>query len=561
MPKQQGGWFLAKTLYDLGVRNIFTLAGGHINPVYKACTDLGIRLIDTHHEQGAAMAADAFGRVTRTPGICLVTAGPGLTNALTGVAGSYLSNSPMLLIAGRSGIEENDILSLQEIDQLSMVKPVTKWARTVYDVKRIPEYVSNAYKNSITGRPGPTYIGTSYEVLYPGCYEKDLSSYSLEIPIVSSEPSDSEIRELLSMLKKSARPVVIAGSGSWYSGAEEEIQRFAELLNVPFFTLNMGRGIVPDSNCFGIASPGSPRGFREITQKADLIVLLGIRLGIYIGFGKTFNSKAKIVQVDIEPSEIGRNRSSDLPVISDIKSLLGKSLSYIEEENIEFDFRKWHKEATVISKKTYNEFTKKILSSVEKTIHPAKVVKIVSELMGDEGIIVVDGGDSQSWTDTTCTVNRPGHYIKGGPLGCMGVGIPFALGTKTARPDNKVCLITGDGAAAMNFMEFETALRHKIPFVVVICNDSAWGMTKHQIEITYPGAKNVQGVDLGFVPFHKIAIAMGGYGAVVDNINKLKPALTRAFRSGLPSVINVRTDPDAVSGATHTITDMMMKGM
>jgi len=561
MAKKQGGWFLAKTLYDMGVRNIFTLAGGHINPVYKACTDLGIRLIDTHHEQGAAMAADAFGRVTRTPGICLVTAGPGFTNALTGVAGSYLSNSPMLLIAGRSGVEENDILSLQEIDQLSMVKPVTKWARTVFDVKRIPEYVSNAYKNSITGRPGPAYIGTSYEVLYPGCDEKELSNYTLKIPHTSSEPSDSEVEEMISMIRKSERPVLITGSGSWYSRSEDEIKRFSEILNIPLFTLNMGRGIVPDSSSFGIASPGSPRGFREITQKADLILLFGIRLSIYIGFGNTFNPKAKIIQTDIEPSEIDRNKPTDLSIVSDLKSLLKKALSHLEENNIEFKFNKWHKEATVISKKSYSEFTKQILSSRKKMIHPAKVAHVVSELLGDEGIIVVDGGDSQSWTDTTCTVNTPGHYIKGGPLGCMGVGIPFALGTKVAKPDKRVCLITGDGAAAMNFMEFETAMRHKIPFVVVICNDSAWGMTKHQIHITYPGVKNMQGVDLGFIPFHKIAIAMGGYGIAVDNTNKLKPAIQRAFRSGLPSVVNVKTDPDAVSGATHTITEMMMKGM
>ena len=182
MAKKQGGWLLAKTLYDMGVRDIFTLAGGHINPIYKACADLGIRLIDTHHEQGAAMAADAYGRVTRRPGICLVTAGPGLTNALTGLSGSYLSNSPMILIAGRSGIEENDKMSLQEIDQVAMVKPVTKWARTIYDINRIPEYVSKAYKTALTGKPGPVYLGTSYEVLYPKTDHKNLSEYDLKIP-------------------------------------------------------------------------------------------------------------------------------------------------------------------------------------------------------------------------------------------------------------------------------------------------------------------------------------------------------------------------------------------
>lgn len=561
MPMRQGGWLLAKTLHDLGVRDIFTLAGGHINPVYKACTDLGIRLIDTHHEQGAAMAADAYGRVTRTPGVCLVTAGPGMTNALTGVAGSYLSNSPMLLIAGRSGIEENDILSLQEIDQISMARPVTKWARTIYDIKRIPEYVTNAYRNSITGRPGPVYLDMSYEVLYPGCNEADLSGYSLKIPDICCEPRDQVIESFFNFLKNACRPVVIAGSGSWYSGSEESINRFAGLLNVPLFTLNMGRGIVPDNKCFGIASPGSPRGFREITQNCDLVILLGTRLSIYMGFGRTFNPKAKIIQVEAEPSEFNRNVTTDLPVISDVDSFLKKALSFAESNNIEFNFSQWMKESGQIRNRNYSEFRKNVLNSRKKVIHPAKVAREVCDFIGNQGIAVVDGGDCQSWTDTTFSVNNPGHYIKGGPLGCMGVGIPFALGTKAARPDKNVCLITGDGAAAMNFMEMETAVRHKIPFVVVICNDSAWGMTKHQIRITYPEASKIQGVDLGFVPFHEIAKSMGAYGEAVDDIKYLGHALDKASKSGLPAVINVKTDPDAVSGATHTITDMMMKGM
>ncbi len=560
MPKRQGGQLLAKTLYDLGVRNVFTLAGGHINPVYKACTDLGIRLIDTHHEQGAAMAADAYGRVTRAPGVCLVTAGPGMTNTLTGIAGSYLSNSPVIIIAGKSGIEENDILSLQEIDQLSMVRPVTKWARTVYDIKRIPEYVTNAYKNCVIGRPGPTYIDMSYEVLYPSCDTRDLSNYSLNIPDTLFEAPDSDIESFFECLKKARKPVIIAGSGSWYSRAGANLNRFAELLNVPVFTLNMGRGIVPDSNCFGVASPGSPRGFREITAKCDLVILLGTRLSIYMGFGKTFNPKAEVVQVDIEPSEINRNVSATLPVVSDIDRFLMKCISHAEDNDIEFNFTKWTKEAGNISRKTFGEFRKNILGSRKKTVHPAKVANTVGDFIGDDGIVVVDGGDCQSWTDTTCRINKPGHYIKGGPLGCMGVGIPFALGTKVARPDNPVCLITGDGAAAMNFMEIETAVKHHVPFVVVVCNDAAWGMTKHQIEITYPKAKDVQGVELGFVPFHEIARSVGAYGEAVYSIKDLKPALERAFGSGLPAVINVKTDPDAVSGATYTITNMMMKG-
>ncbi len=561
MAKKQGGWLLAKTLYDLGVRDIFTLAGGHINPIYKACTDLGIRLIDTHHEQGAAMAADAYGRATRKPGVCLVTAGPGLTNALTGLAGSHLSNSPMILIAGRSGIEENDTMSLQEIDQMAMVKPATKWARTIYDINRIPEYVSNAYKTAATGRPGPVYLETSYEVLYPKTEQKDLSTYDISIPETNYEPTTSKINEVLRLLNKAKKPIIVLGSGSWYSKSETELEEFIKNLNVPAFTLNMGRGIIPDQYCFGAASPSSPKGFREIAGKSDLIILLGIRLSIYIGFGNSFNKNAKIIQVDINTDEISRNKKADCSVISDLKAFIVKINSHLRNNPLNDDFKRWYKEAAKIKNKTYSNFRKTILNSRKKAIHPAKVAKVVSDFLGEEGIAVVDGGDCQSWTDTTYEVENPGHYVKGGPLGCMGVGIPFALGTKAANPDKNVALITGDGAVAMNFMEIETAVKHNLPFVVVVCNDSAWGMTKHQVEITYPKAKNIQGVELGFVEFDKISIAMGGGGETVTDIDKLEPALKRAFKSNLPYVINVKTDPNAVSGATHVITRMMMKGM
>lgn len=559
--KKQGGWLVAKTLYDMGVRNIFTLAGGHINPIYKACSDLGIKLIDTHHEQGASMAADAYGRLTRSPGVCLVTAGPGLTNALTGLAGSYLSNSPMLLISGRSGIEESDRLSLQEIDQLAMVKPVTKWARNIYDIKRIPEYVSGAFKVSLTGRPGPVYLGVSYEVLYPGAEQSSLSVYDTSMPEVCCEPESSKIDQLLRMLKKAKRPVAVLGSGSWYSKCEECAGELIDKLNIPTFTLNMGRGIVADKRCFGAASPSSPKGFREISSKADLVLLLGVRLSIYMGFGNTFNKKARVIQVDIDPQEIGRNVKADMAIVADLRSFIMKMNDAVERKTNKLSFHDWKKQAEQIKSAAYREFQKKVLNSGKKAVHPAKVAEVVSDFAGGGAVAVVDGGDCQSWTDVTYQTQSPGHYIKGGPLGCMGVGIPFALGAKAAVPDKNVVLVTGDGAAAMNFMEIETAVKHKLPFVVVVCNDSAWGMTKHQIEITYPRFKKMQGVDLGFVRFDKIAEAMGGHGEVVTEIKKLRPALKRAFASGKPAVINVKTDPKAVSGATHYITEMMMKGM
>lgn len=559
MAKVQGGDLVARTLYELGVRDIFSLAGGHINPIYNACIDQGIRIIDTHHEQGAAMAADAYGRVSKTPGVCLVTAGPGFTNALTGVAGAHMSNAPFILISGRSGIEESDKLSLQEIDQQSMVAPVTKWARTVFDPLRIPEYISNAYKRAVSDRPGPVYLGMSYEVLYPKCDEKKLSAYNTIIPSSKSEPDDKTVEDFISLLQKAKRPVAIAGSGSWYSGSQNEITRFIELAQIPLFTLNFGRGIVSDDhpNCFGPASASAPNGFKKITSEADLILLLGIRLSLYIGFGRTFNPKAKIVQIDIDSGEIGRNRPADLGIVGDLRSVLAKVTRSLEDRSEKLNFGPWFKKAKIWSKKEQIKGNK-LRTSNKKPIHPVRVAKAVEDVLGSEGIVVIDGGDTQAWTDGHYFVKNPGHYVKGGPLGCMGVGVPFAIGTKVARSDKQVALITGDGAVGMNFMEFETAIRHKIPFVAIVCNDQAWGMTKHQLEITYGKKRPKVGVDLRLTPFHDLVNVLGGYGELVSDPKELNSAIERAVSSGVPSLINVITDPNAVSGATYAITEMMM---
>ncbi len=559
MAKVQGGYLVAKTLHELGVEEIFSLGGGHINPVYNACVDLGIRIIDTHHEQGAAMAADAYGRVSKTPGVCLVTAGPGFTNALTGIAGAYMSNAPFLIISGRSGVEENDKLSLQEIDQEAMAAPVTKWARTVFDPARIPEYVSNAYKRALSGKPGPVYLGMSYEVLYPNLDEKEVSLYNVLTPSSKSAPGDEVIEDFADLLKRAKRPVAIAGSGSWYSGADKEILEFIEGTNIPLYTLNFGRGIVSDDHplCFGHASASSPNAFRKVTSEADLIILLGIRLSLYIAFGRTFNPKAKVVQIDIDPDEIGRNRPADLGVVGDLSSVLNKLSSYMGENSIELNFGSWLKRASAGRDKERVK-GEKLRTSNKIPIHPVRVAKAVEDVLGGDGIVVIDGGDTQTWTDGHYRVKTPGHYVKGGPLGCMGVGVPFAIGTKVASPEKQVALITGDGAVGMNFMEFETAVRHKIPFVAIVCNDQAWGMTKHQLEITYGKKRQKIGVDLNLTPFHEIVNVLGGYGELVSDPKELDGAIERAFSSGVPALINVVTDPNAISGATYAITEMMM---
>ena len=298
--KIDGGFAIVKTLKQLGIKDIFTLAGGHINPIYNACKEEGIRLIDCHHEQGASMAADAYGRVTKSPGVCLVTAGPGLTNVVTGMSGAFLSNSPCIFLSGKSGVEELDRLPLQEIDQENMVRPVTKWAKTVYDTKRLSEYTAQAYKMCTTGRPGPVYLGFPHEVLYDEVDASQLDSPQIET-LRNPEMSDQDCEKFKNLLSNSSRPVVISGSGSWYSGAENSLTEFVEKIKAPIFTLNFGRGVVSDNhkNCMGQASPSALNGFKKATSEADLIILLGVRLSLYIGWGRTFNPEAKVIQMDI----------------------------------------------------------------------------------------------------------------------------------------------------------------------------------------------------------------------------------------------------------------------
>ena len=559
MAKVHGGWLVVRTLYELGVREIFSLSGGHINPIYDACVDFGIRIIDTHHEQAAAMAADAFGRVKRQPGVCLVTAGPGFTNAVTGIAGAYLSNSPCLLLSGKSGIEENDRLPLQDIDQQSVITPITKWARTIFDTKRIPEYISTAYKKAISGKPGPVYLGMPYEVLYESCNEEEIDRYNTIIPSYKVEAAREAIAQAVEMLKSARRPVAIAGSGAWYSGADKELIRILDKVKIPIFTLNFGRGIVSDDHplCFGAASPSAPVAFKRITSEADLILLLGIRLSLYIGFGRTFNPEAKIIQVDIDPGEIGRNRPADLGIVGDVSKVLSQLLDYVEKHSINLNYKSWVDQAKAWREDEWKK-VEEIRNSNKTPIHALRVIKEVEDVLGEDGMLAIDGGDTQVWTDTTYRVTKPGHYVKGGPLGCMGVGVPFAIGTKVACPDKQVALISGDGAIGMNFMEFETAIRHKIPFVTVVCNDQSWGMTKHQLWITYGRERPTVGVDLPLIPFHEMVKVLGGYGELVTEPAQIHGALIRAFSSGVPALLNVTTDPEAISPATYALTQMMM---
>lgn len=553
MAKLHGGELVVRALVEQGVKQIFTLSGGHINPIYDACLDAGVQVIDTRHEQAAAMMADGWARTTGQPGVCVVTAGPGLTNAVTGQTTAYLANSPLVLISGGCGVNERDHVCLQEMDQLSLMAPISKWARVVYDVKRLFEYTAAAFRYTQTGRPGPVYLEIPVDVLYQGCEEEEVAFLKGFGPQARPGGEPERIRRAVDLLSQARKPLLVAGSGVWLSQAFEELKRFAELVKVPTFTIGMARGTLADDHplCFGTANPLAPNASKVAFSGTDLLLALGVRLSYYSGFVRMLNPEAKVIQVDIEGEEIGRNRGVELGIIGDVGTVLSQLTEEVEKQGGFECPLTWVNELRRAEAEAGQTVADQLHSDAVP-IHPLRLIHEVDEFLEREAVTVVDGGDNQVWTDITKRVYYPGHYLKSGPMGCLGVGIPYAMAAALAHPGKKVLLLTGDGAAGINLMEFDTAVRHQIPFVMVVNNDQSWGMIKHMQELTY-GSERVVGTDLGPVRYDRVVEALGGYGELVTQPEEIKPALQRAFDSGLPACINVVTDPKAISPGTYAL--------
>jgi len=554
-----GGKLAAEALIEKKIDHVFTLSGGHITPIYQYLENSPVNLFDTRHEQAAVFMAEAWGRMTRKPGIALVTAGPGFTNALTGVANARLSNSPLVLIAGCVGVESTEKLDLQDMRQAPVIEPMVKKALVCHKPERIPEFVDHAYRTAIAGRPGPVYLELPVDVLNatvaPGLIKKTHTD-------VVSRPVDREkARDLVEMLKNAKKPIVIAGGGAWYSDACEELVEFVEKTGVPAFTATQGRGTIPDTHplCFESSLGIRPGSAMFANMGTDLIILLGTRISLYYIFGEMFNKQAKIVQVDIEPEEIGRNRSVDLAILSDIKALLREVNSVIDSKGLSETFKKSFVEWVEYLKKGDGvgkaQFSQKWAS--DKTpIHPLRLAREIDHFMNEpDDIVVGDGGDTQVWMGMTRTIRKPGHYLDSGLYGCLAVGIPYANAAKLLYPEKRVLALTGDGSIGFNFMEFETAIRKNLSIVVVVNNDLGWGMIRHSQELRM-GRAIEHGTSLGRVDYHKMVEAIGGKGLLVERPEDIRPALEEAFASGRTACVNVMTDPTPVSPGSIALANL-----
>ena len=545
-----GGQLAAESLIERGIEYIFTISGGHITPIYQYLEGSPVRLFDTRHEQAAVFMAEAWGRMTRSPGTAMVTAGPGFTNALSGIANARMANSPLVLISGCVGLESAEKLDLQGMCQLPVISPMVKNAFVCYNPERIPEFVDLAYRTAASGRPGPVYLELPVDILNEEADQEKIKRIRTD---VDSRPVDQDkVREMMRMIERAERPMIIAGSGTWYADAGDDLVRFVENTGIPVFTSSLGRGTVSDMHplCYESSLPIRPGAALLTAMTTDLIIFLGARMGLFYIFGEIFDKGAKIVQVDIEPEEIGRNRSVDLPVMSDIKAFLRECNRVVDSEEAGDGLKKRFGEWRGTVEKAREDGRAEAepnWASDTVPIHPLRLAREVNDFMsGDDDIVIADGGDTQIWMGMTRTVKRAGCYLDSGLYGCLAVGIPYANAAQLLNPGKRVCLIIGDGSVGFNFMEFEVAIRRKLPIVVVISNDLGWGMIKHSQELRI-GHAIKDGTHIGRVDYHRLVEALGGKGMYVERPDEIRPALEEAFSSGVTTCINVMTDPSVIS--------------
>lgn len=546
MAKIKGGHLVGKYLKEIEkVDIVFGISGGHLESILDSFTEYNIRTIDVRHEQAAAMMAHAWSIYTGKPGVCFLTAGPGFTNGIIGIANAYLDNSPLVVLCGRSPIRDDLKGALQEMNQIEVVRPMTKWAATCYDIKRIPEYLSIAFRNASGGRPGPVMLELPPDILNIDVDETLVPMPSKSNPKYTVHPDDADLKAAAGIINNAKKPLFLGGSGVRFSDNAMALRAFIEKSGVPFMLLNNGRGELPDDHPNSVMDMGQLGLFFSLGQN-DVIIAAGIRFNWLLQFGNVIPPTTKIVRIDIDPLEINRNVEAAVGLVGDVGSVLEQLMPLINQNN----HNEWM-ETLKSAGRSILDYELRMRETASDPIHPARLVAQIQKFVGDDAIYVADGGDTQYFGLYFSTKEKAGVIASAaGLLGCLGTGIPFGMAAKLARPDKKVVVLNGDGSFGFNAMEFDTMVRHNIPVVCVIVNDCAWGMIKHSQEVSI-GKDRLQCSELGLRRYEKIVEGLGGHGEFVTRDEEIIPALKRAFDSGKPACINVITDPAITSPATH----------
>jgi len=534
-----GGQLVARTLKEAGVGHVFPLCGGHILPIYDGCLSEGIGIIDVRHEQAAAHAGDAYARLTRGIGVAVVVPGPGVTDAVTGVANAYAARSPLLLIGGAAPLALRGLGALQETEQVALLKPITKGAWSVSETRQIPEVLATAIRTALAGRPGPVFVEIPVDLLMTTIEDRLAPIPTAYVHRTRAAVEQGALSRLEALIATAARPVVIAGGGVYWDDAAASLAAFAERAGAPVFMNGAGRGTLPADH---------PNAFFQTRgwalSHADVVLVLGTPLDFRLGYGRppTFAEDAGVAMIDVDPAELGRNRPLELGIAGDIdvslRQLTGALPAGLAARRAGWLAELSRREAEARAK--LDDLAATDQSPVSHYRWASEIARVVTR----DTIVVGDGGDVVNCAAKFVPVHRPGQWLDPGPLGCLGVGPSFALAAKLLRPEHRVLLISGDGAFGLNGMELETAVRFKLPFTCVIGNDGGWGQIRSP-QVSFFGETRTVATSLPTTRYDRMVEALGGRGAYVTDPREIGPTLERALASDEVWCVNVVLDPEA----------------
>lgn len=535
-----GGKLAARALKQAGVEVLFTLPGGHIMPLYDGCLDEGIRIIDVRHEQAAVHAADSWARCNPgSIGVAAITAGPGVTDGVTGIANAWRANSPILVFGGQGPFSQLRKGSLQEMDHLGVVRPITKYCDAVYTTSRIPEFVELAIRHAVSGIPGPAYLEIPMDT-----WNGQVEWEDAPIPIIRTEsprlsPDRAEAQKAIEILAASERPMLMAGTSVKWSRASESMNRFIEATHIPTFTNGMGRGTVPfDSPEF------LNRSRRDAMKQIDCILLAGTLLDFRMRFGATIPQDAKIIQLEMDATLIGQNRPTDVPLVGNLACSFDLLVEEAKNQGVDLDFSSFRDELRAIENAA-EEQVQANLNSDEVPIDAQRMCREVRDWLAtlDAPIVIGDGGDIVATAAKILPVRGEGAWMDPGPLGTLGVGMPFGLAAQLSHPDKRVVIVYGDGSFGLNGFEFDTAIRFGLPVIGIVGNDAAWGQMMRP-QGAMMGWDRLDGTLLERTRYDKIVEAMGGHGELVESPDEIRPALERAAASGKAACVNIMIKQD-----------------
>jgi acetolactate synthase-1/2/3 large subunit len=521
-----GGDLALATLRAFGVTEMFTLSGGHVFPIYDAAHKADFPIYDVRHEQSAVFAAEAVAKLRRRPGLAVLTAGPGVTNGVSGITSAFFNASPVLVLGGRAPAFRWGSGSLQEIDHVPLVAPVTKYAATVAGTGDIPAEVSRALTAALTAHRGPAFLDVPLEVLFST--EDAPAPGAPELPVIEPDPDD--VARAAALLAAAERPIIIAGSDVWGGDAIAELRAAAEALQVPVFTNGMGRGALPPSHPLAFA-----KARRPALNEADVVAVIGTPLDFRLGFGEF--AAARVVHIVDAPGRRASHVETAVSPAGDLRRILSAIAEY---PGSRADHAEWVAGLRAAEDAGRARDAEAMAADTDP-IKPARIYGELRKVLAEDAVTIGDGGDFVSYAGRYLEPARPGTWLDPGPYGCLGTGMGYAMGARVTYPDRQICVLMGDGAAGFSLMDAESLARQSLPVVIVVGNNGIWGLEKHPMQAMY-GYDVAADLQPG-LRYDDVVTALGGAGETVEKPGDIGPALERAFASGVPYLVNVLTDP------------------